>query len=341
MTEIKPIIEKYLAGKSSKEEQIVLLEFLREGEANQLLFQNAKTAWQAHPHKSFTLKEWEAWSRVRQQITTPIQRGSLTKFWLNTYRAASIIAIILLVGLAFGVSLLNDQKVIVSTKPGQNLNIVLPDSSRVMLNSSSSLVYHPLAFAFNRKVELEGEAYFEVTKQKLRPFLVRSNDLKVKVLGTQFNVNTYSETGKYEVVLEEGSVHVSMASFKKCNATLSPGEKAVINKSNGKGEVSIVNTHLYTAWTEGVLYFYDSPFSDVITRLERRYGVKIELSDPLIKGFVFSTTIRNEPFEEVLNLVQEVLPVNASENEGIIHFTLDEKRYTVYRKNKIQASNNK
>ncbi len=332
MTEIKPIIEKYLAGKASKEEQLILLDFLREGEANQRLFQKAKTAWQAHPNKSFTLKEWEAWSRVRRQITAPIQRGSLSKFWLNTYRAASIIAIVLLVGLAFGVSHLNNQTVIVSTKPGQNLNLLLPDSSQVMLNSSSSLVYHPLAFAFNRKVELEGEAYFEVTKQKLRPFLVRSNDLKVKVLGTQFNVNAYPETGKYEVVLEEGSVNVSMTSFKDAKATLSPGQKVEINKSNGEGKVSTVNTHLYTAWTEGVLYFYDSSFSDVVNRLERRYGVNIELSDPLIKDFVFSTTIRNEPFEEVLDLVQEVLPVIALEDVGIIRFSLDEKRYRKYLK---------
>ncbi len=334
MTEIKPIIEKYLAGKASKEEQLILLDFLREGEANQRLFQKAKTAWQAHPNKSFTLKEWEAWSRVHRQITAPIQRGSLSKFWINTYRAASIIAIVLLVGIGFGVSHLNNQTVIVSTKPGQNLNLLLPDSSRVMLNSSSSLVYHPLAFAFNRKVELEGEAYFEVTKQSLRPFLVRSNDLKVKVLGTQFNVNAYPETGKYEVVLEEGSVHVSMTSFKDCKTTLSPGQKTEIDRSTGEGKLSKVNTRLFTAWTEGVLYFYDSRFSDVVTRLERRYGVNIELSDPLIKDFVFSTTIRNEPFEEVLDLVQEVLPVTALEDEGIIRFTLDEKRYRKYLKEK-------
>lgn len=334
MTEIKPIIEKYLAGKASKEEQLILLDFLREGEANQRLFQKAKTAWQAHPNKSFTLKEWEAWSRVHRQITAPIQRGSLSKFWINTYRAASIIAIVLLVGIGFGVSHLNNQTVIVSTKPGQNLNLLLPDSSRVMLNSSSSLVYHPLAFAFNRKVELEGEAYFEVTKQSLRPFLVRSNDLKVKVLGTQFNVNAYPETGKYEVVLEEGSVHVSMTSFKDCKTTLSPGQKTEIDRSTGEGKLSKVSTRLFTAWTEGVLYFYDSRFSDVVTRLERRYGVNIELSDPLIKDFVFSTTIRNEPFEEVLDLVQEVLPVTALEDEGIIRFTLDEKRYRKYLKEK-------
>ncbi len=341
MIEIKPIIEKYLAGKASKEEQSILLEFLREGEANQLLFQNAKVAWQAYPNKSFTLKEWEAWSHVHHRITNPVQRGSLSKFWLNTYRVASIIAIVLLVSLTFGISHLKNQKVIVSTKPGQNLNLLLPDSSRVMLNSNSSLVYHPLAFAFNRKVELEGEAYFEVTKQKLKPFLVRSNDLRVKVLGTQFNVNAYPETGKYEVVLEKGSVYVSMASFKKCKATLSPGEKTEIDRSTGEGNKIKLKTRLYTAWTEGVLYFYDSPFSDVITRLERRYGVKIELSDPIIKGFVFSTTIRNEPFEEVLNLVQKVLPVKASEKEEVIHFTLDEKRYKVYRKNEMKESNNK
>lgn len=334
MDEITPIIKKYLAGKASKEERLQLLEFLRGGEANLLLFQKAKEEWEADAEKSFTLTEWEAWSNVLKRIAAPAKSMIISKFWLNSYRVASIIAIVLLVAFSYGLTQLNNQKVIVSTKPGQNLNLVLPDESEVILNSNSTIEYRPLAFAFSRKVELKGEAFFDVKKSAFKPFRVQSDDLRIKVMGTRFNVNAYPNAYNYEVVLEEGSVHVSMASFHHQKSALSPSERLLMERNTGKAKISKVNTRLYTSWTQGVLYFYDTPFSDVVIRLQRRYGVQMEMSEQLVGNFLFSATIRNEPLAEVLGLIEAVLPVNVLEKEGIVRFSLDQKRYKAYERGK-------
>ncbi len=326
MDEIKAIIEKYLAGAASPEEQLRLLHFLRGEKKNQLLFIKVKKAWEVKPGKSFTIKEWEAWSQIRASITA-VPKNRISSIWPNVFKVASVIAALFIISLFIAIPVLKNQRVKVFSRSGQNINLLLPDSSSVILNSNSSIEYNPVAFVFSRKVELAGEAYFKVRRKGLKPFLVQAKDLQVQVLGTHFNVCAFEDAEKYEVVLEKGLVNVSLGASSLFTANLHPGEKAEIIKKTRVGKVSAVNTRLYTAWTEGVLYFYDSPFKKVVSRLEDRYGVKIVLSDSLIQDFVLSTTISDESFEEVLELLQKVLPVKASEKEGVIYFSLDKNQY--------------
>ena len=154
---------------------------------------------------------------------------------------------------------------------GHEYMLILNDGTRVWMNSKSELSY-PVAFGENvRRVRLSGEAYFEVTKDSVRPFIVEvDRGFEVKVLGTHFNIKAYDTDDSYETTLVEGKVQVSQGH--KIKITLEPSEQMVIGK-DGCHEVRVVNTSYYTAWHEGWFYFNDESLEQVLTMIGRWYDV--------------------------------------------------------------------
>ena len=154
---------------------------------------------------------------------------------------------------------------------GHEYMLILNDGTRVWMNSKSELSY-PVAFGENvRRVRLSGEAYFEVAKDSVRPFIVEvDRGFEVKVLGTHFNIKAYDTDDSYETTLVEGKVQVSQGN--KTKITLEPSEQMVIGK-DGRHEVRVVNTSYYTAWHEGWFYFNDESLEQVLTMIGRWYDV--------------------------------------------------------------------
>lgn len=154
---------------------------------------------------------------------------------------------------------------------GHEYMLILNDGTRVWMNSKSELSY-PVAFGENvRRVRLSGEAYFEVTKDSVRPFIVEvDRGFEVKVLGTHFNIKAYDTDDSYETTLVEGKVQVAQGH--KTKITLEPSEQMVIGK-DGRHEVRVVNTSYYTAWHEGWFYFNDESLEQVLTMIGRWYDV--------------------------------------------------------------------
>ena len=150
---------------------------------------------------------------------------------------------------------------------GHEYMLILNDGTRVWMNSKSELSY-PVAFGANvRRVRLSGEAYFEVTKDSVRPFIVEvDRGFEVKVLGTHFNIKAYDTDDSYETTLVEGKVQVSQGH--KTKITLEPSEQMVIGK-DGRHEVRVVNTSYYTAWHEGWFYFNDESLEQVLIMIGR------------------------------------------------------------------------
>ena len=154
---------------------------------------------------------------------------------------------------------------------GHEYMLILNDGTRVWMNSKSELSY-PVAFGENvRRVRLSGEAYFEVTKDSVRPFIVEvDRGFEVKVLGTHFNIKAYDTDDSYETTLVEGKVQVFQGN--KTKITLEPSEQMVIGK-DGRHEVRVVNTSYSTAWHEGWFYFNDESLEQVLTMIGRWYDV--------------------------------------------------------------------
>ena len=185
---------------------------------------------------------------------------------------------------------------------GKKFEVQLSDGTIVHLNAGTQLTY-PVQFlkSQGRKVQLSGEAYFDVAKDKAHPFTVNVQELSVEVLGTRFNVDTYIENSSTDIVLVEGKV--SLYKGQKTNENqvyLKPGSKG----SNIKGQSAItveeVNTDYYTAWVKGSLVFKNASFNDIIKKLERQYNVTFINRNKMLGKEIFNARFDNEPIEVVL-----------------------------------------
>ncbi len=170
---------------------------------------------------------------------------------------------------------------------GNHSVITLSDSSRVWLNAGSRLIYPSEFTDKTREVFLIGEAYFEVQKNEKQPFVVKTSDLEINVLGTHFNVSAYPEDLSTQTVLAEGKVEINPLNaglFQK-HILLEPGQMAYYQKQNKETKIYEVEVEQYILWTQGLLSFADTDISRVIKKLERFYSVNIQFEDPM-KGSV-------------------------------------------------------
>ena len=179
----------------------------------------------------------------------------------------------------------------------------LPDGSKGVLNSGSSIEYS-IPFVNNRKIELTGEAYFDVEKIKNNPFSVFTSHLEVKVLGTKFNVNEHLDTKSTEVILQEGKVECLYKGQKI--GTLSPHERIII--ADGKVSKSKVNADKYIAWKDGKLVFRGDSMKEVARRLELWFDIDVEIADEELNSYSFRGTFENDKLEEVLRLLKLTSP---------------------------------
>lgn len=172
---------------------------------------------------------------------------------------------------------------------GGEFTIVLSDGTKIWLNAQTKLKY-PIAFNDSvRNVYLDGEAYFEVAKDANRPFHVYAGkQVDIKVLGTSFNVRSYTDETTIETVLEEGAVSMSRGEEA---VILSPGHKATYLPDVAI-QVETVNTELYTAWKDGQYFFVNESVEKILNQLSRWYAIDIFYTDEAVKSIVFSGEVR-------------------------------------------------
>ncbi|WP_343328419.1 FecR family protein [Polaribacter staleyi] len=187
---------------------------------------------------------------------------------------------------------------------GKTFSLVLSDGTEVHLNAGTVLKY-PVQFLKeqNRQVYLTGEAFFKVTKDKEHPFVVESNDLNIRVLGTSFNVSSYAENKDIFTVLVEGAVRLygkDELYTEEKSKLLMPGRKARWNKKDQKITIKKVNTSIYTSWIDGTLVIENLKFKQIIKRLERHYNIKIINNNKELSNQAFTATFRVENIQEVL-----------------------------------------
>ena len=205
---------------------------------------------------------------------------------------------------------------------GKKFQLVLSDGSKVHLNAGSSLRY-PIQFMTNyrREVYLNGEAFFDISKDSLHPFVVNTNAFDVKVLGTKFNVSSFSEEDVAQTVLVEGSVQMqnkTSAVQAENLITLLPGQKGEILAQERNIKVSEVDTSVYTSWLDGVLVFRNMAFKEIRKKLERNYNVRIYNNNLLLEEKTFNATFDVETIEQVLRTINENFPIEYSIQDKVI-----------------------
>lgn len=189
--------------------------------------------------------------------------------------------------------------------PGSRIAFVLPDSTKGMLNGGSHISY-TLPFSENRRIRLEGEAWLDVARDEEHPFVVEAANSTIRVLGTSFNLNAYSDDDFVEVVLLEGKVE-----FRPDESDppiiMNPSEK--LSYRNGCASKLKVDAAKYSAWTEGKLVFRGDLMTEVAQRIEKWYNVEIVLADRELENYSFRGTFQDDSLEEVIKCLALTSPI--------------------------------
>ncbi len=224
-----------------------------------------------------------------------------------------------------------DQKMVIVAKDGVRSKIILPDGTVVWLNSGSTLSYNNDAFNSSiRSVDLEGEAFFDVVKNAARPFIVHTTKLDIKVLGTVFNVKSYTDENTVEATLLRGLIEVERKDIPKApKIILHDHEKMIFNEEDAKiikydslkehtkmagdkKEISIIpisnfvpdSARVETSWIYNKLIFDGDTFTQLSLKMERWFNIKIYFLNTAIAAYRFSGTFENETIEEALQALQ-------------------------------------
>jgi ferric-dicitrate binding protein FerR (iron transport regulator) len=188
------------------------------------------------------------------------------------------------------------------SKPALVTTVLLPDGSSVKINAHSTLKYPEKFTGGKRRVELSGEAFFDVIHDEANPFVVEINNISVEDIGTSFNISAYPAKDKVEVNVTSGSVRL-VANNGNESTVISAGSNAKFLKENGKILVSGQLTPNYLAWITQELTFRHTPLSTVFDELENIYHVRIEIADPKIANISYTANFEKFQIEDIVNII--------------------------------------
>ncbi len=283
------LISGYLSGEADQTENNELIHWISESPANKRIFEESRRIWEKSQTYLAASEIGSDREKIKDQIIQQLSKSSKTvslSVWF--YRVAAILALPIMLGIGWylGSDGKNSETAMceVTAPKGQISKCVLADGTQVWLNAGSTLKYDPALKGNFREVSLDGEAYFKVSKNKHKPFVVTTVHAQIKVLGTVFNLKAYSGDNNLETTLEEGSIEFSLNGSATKPVELKPGEQLVYKISEKKITLGKVETYLHTAWKDGKFVFKDADLKTIISELEKLYDVRIHLqNDSLLK----------------------------------------------------------
>ena len=280
----KDILYKFFEGNASFEEEAAVKQWMEESAENLLAFLKERKLFDA----MLLLGNEEIIKNGKKRFSI-----NLSSLRTELIKIAAVVAITLGGSYFYYQSSLEKELMAMQTitvPAGQRINITLVDGTNVWLNARTSLSY-PVKFGKNnRQVVLDGEAYFDVTKDKSKPFIVQTDNYNVEVLGTQFDVNAYSETGEFETTLMSGSVKVASASDSTQKITLKPNNKVFLQ--DGKLHVTAVDDYNPYRWKEGLICFKNETFTSIMKDFEKYYGLTIQVKNKNVFKYVYTGKFR-------------------------------------------------
>lgn len=336
--DIDQLISNRLVGTITPDENLLLDKWIGENIENQRYYTEQKKLWELFTmhQKMQQIDEHKAFRKISGQLFTRKKRNILAYI----QRIAAILLIpVAIVSAIYIFSERNTRKQnatvynTAETPLGMRSSLVLPDGTKVWLNAGSKLKYPVLFSEKYRAVELCGEAYFEVKKDKKWPFVVHSGNMNIVVSGTIFNCNAYNENDQIETVLVEGQVTVINESA-TVSKELLPNELAIFTKSNQQLTKTKINPEKYIAWKSGKLMFREDKMDLVVEKLERWYNVDFEIKDKEISDYVYNATFIDESLDQVLKMLSLSAPIrySVSERSKLGDQTFEKQTVKLYKK---------
>jgi ferric-dicitrate binding protein FerR (iron transport regulator) len=303
-TNINILLIRLFSGEATIDEKRTINDWLDQSAENKKLYADLQDIWLSSGARTnadnYHLEE--AIQKFRNHIgktrITQVRKINFTH--LLKYAAV----VILVLGLPFSYyigtrsTLADNSLTTISCAYGDKSSIVLPDSSHVWLNSGSKLTFNS-NFRHGRKVTLEGEAFFEVTKDKVHPFRVKTNDVDVEVLGTKFNLKAYPEEKSVSTTLVEGSVKIS-SNYQE--EMIKPDQKMTFDKESKQMTVqNLTDTSSETDWKDGRFAFRNETLAELKPKLERWFDVDIVFVDEQVKSRRFTGVLGRESILEAVS----------------------------------------
>ncbi len=309
-------ILKLVTGNLAGDEKEKILSEINARKENREIFRKVKVAW-AILSSSKQLSDYDEenlYLKIQNKISGK-KRNLIPAVHTMLKYAAVIIIIISLTTIFY----LNKQGqnnnpettyTSVVTENGQRSKVILPDSSIVWLNSGSALSYPNNFSGQNRKVSLNGQAFFQVYHKGNSSFSVQANGLIIMVRGTKFDVDAYPDKDEIAVVLESGKVELAHKTIESFSYTMQPGEKATYKIADNSLTLDYADAAIYSSWKDGKLIFRNESMKNVVEKLNRWYNIDIEITDKDVYNSIFSGTIQNESYEEIFRLIEDVCHIN-------------------------------
>lgn len=330
MQNIDQLISLYISGKADKEVLKELKEFVVASEENRRYVHDRLEIWFSAGAIESTdcFDKEKAFSLFKEKVRRSQAAGKKTfsfsvKF---LYRVAAILLLVLLpiAGYWKGIEMVKSSfsDIIVEAPVGARTKLYLPDGTLVWLNAGSRIVYSQGFGVDNRNLILEGEGYFEVTKNKKIPFKIDTEELDLEVLGTKFNFRSYLDDEEVTVCLVEGKVALRNEMNPGSTVYMESNEKIILDKRTGnliKIEGGVGNAIL---WTKDELYFDEELLVDIAKKLSRSFGVEIEVADSISERRFYGT------FRITGNTIEQVLETIALTNQ--MNYRKENEKYILY-----------
>jgi hypothetical protein len=374
---MQDLIIQYLTNVISLEDMETLRLWINESIENKEFFNNLRNSWimANQEHESIHFDSEKSFNTLRLKIYSNSTRGFATTLSLFVRKYAAVGLFFMVIGgivawiikpSQIGYNKLNT---VIVAPLGARSTAILPDGTNVWLNAGSYIEYNPDFGKDTRTVKLTGEAFFTIAKDKSRPFLVKTDKVVIKALGTRFNVKAYPEERTITTTLEEGAIEVETP-VKGSNSTqkivLKPKEKIVYykntlasdnfskanqNKANfnkkelkpeklnpvsGIVHTKNVKTTLYTSWKDKSWILEGEPLGSLGIIMERRFNIVIVFNHEELRNYKFTGTIENETLEQILDAFKLTAPIDYKINHDTVFLTLNRtlnekyKRITEY-----------
>jgi len=307
------ILEKFISGQCSERELAEINSYIQESDDNARKLFSLEELYHLGREDAFVSEkrvsraERKLFERIEREEKQLNRRLAITKW----RKYAAIIIIALLGGIGYLLIPTNSFKdMVVETASGRDVKeIALPDGTKVWLNSGTTIKYLEGLEGKERNIFIEGEAYFEVARDIERPFIVQSDVMQVKVLGTIFNMKSNKSSRISDASLIEGEVEVK-GNNNEGMIILSPGQRAELNKTTGRLTVKQVNARLDAVWRNDLIPFDQADLLTITKTLEEFYDVKIILSPNVKLDMTYSGVVKKKnTIESVLNSLKNSIPI--------------------------------
>lgn len=227
-------------------------------------------------------------------------------FIREVLKIAAVVAVTIACGLYFYLSEKKEMQLAMNTiivPAGQRVNLELPDGTTVWLNARSEMKYPAVFSGTKREIKLDGEAYFDVSHNAEKPFVVHTQKCDIEVLGTKFNVEAYSDSKDFSTALMEGSVKVTDNISPAHSILLKPDQEASFK--NGKLFVSSIDDYEHFRWRDGLVCFKNINFNELMMRFEKCYGIHIVVENKNLKDYTCSGKFRiSDGLDNALRILQ-------------------------------------